>query len=45
LSRQQSKNEHIRGVLGVLLILASVKFLLDLVIPPTEYYVLGGGLW
>jgi uncharacterized membrane protein YfcA len=39
------KNEHIRGVLGVLLILASVKFLLDLVIPPTEYYVLGGGLW
>ncbi|WP_228445871.1 sulfite exporter TauE/SafE family protein [Terricaulis silvestris] len=39
------KNEHIRGVLGVLLIAASVKFLWDLVIPPTEYYVLGGGLW
>jgi uncharacterized protein len=39
------KNEHIRGVLGVLLIAASVKFLWDLVIPPVEYYVLGGGLW
>jgi uncharacterized membrane protein YfcA len=39
------KNEHIRGVLGILLIAASVKFLWDLVIPPTEFYVLGGGLW
>jgi uncharacterized protein len=39
------KNEHIRGLLGVLLIAASVKFLWDLVIPPTEFYVLGGGLW
>jgi uncharacterized protein len=39
------KNEHIRGVLGVLLIAASVKFLWYLVIPPTEFYVLGGGLW
>jgi uncharacterized protein len=39
------KNEHIRGLLGVLLIGASVKFLWDLVIPPTEFYVLGGGLW
>lgn len=39
------KNEHIRGVLGVLLIAASLKFLWDLVIPPTEFYVLGGGLW
>jgi uncharacterized protein len=39
------KNEHIRGLLGVLLIGASLKFLWDLVIPPVEYYVLGGGLW
>jgi uncharacterized protein len=39
------KNEHIRGVLGLLLVAASVKFLWDLVIPPTEFYVLGGGLW
>jgi uncharacterized membrane protein YfcA len=39
------KSEHLRGVLGVLLIVASLKFLLDIVIPPTEPYVLGGGLW
>ena len=39
------KNEHIRGLLGVLLIAASLKFLWDLVIPPAEFYVLGGGLW
>jgi uncharacterized membrane protein YfcA len=39
------KNEHIRGLLGLLLIVASVKFLWDIVIPPTEPYVLGGGLW
>jgi len=39
------KSEHLRGVLGALLIVASLKFLLDLVIPPTEPYVLGGGLW
>jgi uncharacterized membrane protein YfcA len=39
------KNEHIRGLLGVLLLVASVKFLWDVVIPPDEPYVLGGGLW
>jgi uncharacterized protein len=39
------KNEHIRGLLGLLLIAASAKFLWDLVIPPVEPYVLGGGLW
>lgn len=39
------KNEHIRGLLGLLLIVASLKFLWDIVIPPTEPYVLGGGLW
>jgi uncharacterized membrane protein YfcA len=39
------KNEHIRGLLGLLLIAASVKFLLDIVIPPEELYVLGGGLF
>jgi hypothetical protein len=39
------KNEHIRALLGVVLVAASLKFLWDLVIPPTEPYVLGGGLW
>jgi uncharacterized protein len=39
------KNEHIRGLLGLLLLAASVKFLWDIVIPPEEPYVLGGGLW
>lgn len=39
------KAEYIRGILGALLMAASVKFLLDLVIPPEEIYVLGGGLW
>jgi uncharacterized membrane protein YfcA len=39
------KNEQIRAILGALLVVASVKFLLDLVIPPQELYVLGGGLW
>jgi uncharacterized protein len=39
------KAEYVRGILGALLMAASVKFLLDLVIPPEEAYVLGGGLW
>jgi uncharacterized membrane protein YfcA len=39
------KAEYIRGILGALLVAASVKFLFDLVIPPEETYVLGGGLW
>jgi uncharacterized protein len=39
------KSEHLRALLGLLLVAASVKFLLDLVVPPNESYVLGGGLW
>lgn len=39
------KSEQIRGVLGALLVAASLKFLWDMVIPPSEPYVLGGGLW
>lgn len=38
------KSEHIRGVMGALLLAASAKFLWDLVIPPAEPYVLRG-LW
>lgn len=38
------KNEHIRAALGAILIAASLKFLWDVVVPPTEPYVLGGGL-
>lgn len=39
------KAEYVRGILGALLMAASAKFLFDLVIPPTERYVLGGGMW
>jgi hypothetical protein len=39
------RNEHIRAILGVVLTAASFKFLFDLVVAPTERYVLGGGLW
>lgn len=39
------KNEHIRALLGALLLAAGVKFLLDLVIQPEQPYVLGGGMW
>lgn len=39
------KNETLRGLLGLLLVAAAAKFLWDLVIPPVEPYVLGGGLW
>jgi len=39
------RNEQIRAILGALLIAASLKFLWDLVVPPAEPYVLGGGLW
>ena len=39
------KSEQLRGVLGALLLAAAAKFLLDIIIPPTEQYVLGGGLW
>ena len=38
------KSEHLRAVLGALLMAASFKFLLDIFIPPLEPYVLGGGL-
>lgn len=38
------KSEHLRAILGALLMAASIKFLLDIVIPPIEPYVLGGGL-
>jgi uncharacterized membrane protein YfcA len=37
--------EYVRGILGGLLMAASIKFLLDLVVPPTELYVLGGGMF
>lgn len=36
------KSEHIRALLGALLVAASLKFLWDIVIPPVERYVLGG---
>ncbi|MEQ1810050.1 MAG: sulfite exporter TauE/SafE family protein [Terricaulis sp.] len=39
------KAEYVRGILGVLLVAASIKFLFDLVVPPDEIYVLGAGLW
>jgi len=39
------KAEYVRGILGALLMAASFKFLLDLVLSPEEPYVLGGGLW
>ena len=38
------KGEHLRAILGVILIVASVKFLWDLVVPPSEFYVLGAGM-
>lgn len=38
------KAEYVRGILGALLMAASLKFLMDLVIPPEEVYLLGGGL-
>jgi uncharacterized membrane protein YfcA len=38
------KSETVRGLLGALLLVASAKFLWDLLIPPAERYVLGGGL-
>ncbi|MFO1017534.1 MAG: sulfite exporter TauE/SafE family protein [Hyphomonadaceae bacterium] len=39
------KSEHIRAMLGALLVAAAAKFLFDLLVPPVEPYVLGGGLW
>jgi uncharacterized membrane protein YfcA len=37
------KGEQIRALLGVILIVASIKFLTDVVVPPQETYVLGNG--
>jgi hypothetical protein len=39
------KSEELRGVLGAILVAASLKFLWDVLIPPKEFYVLtsGGG--
>ncbi len=37
------KGEQIRALLGAILIAASIKFLTDVVVPPQESYVLGGG--
>ena len=39
------KSEHLRALLGGVLVAASLKFLWDLAIQPNEPYVLGGGLW
>jgi len=39
------KAEYVRGILGALLMAASLKFLFDLVVPPEEAYVLGAGMW
>jgi uncharacterized membrane protein YfcA len=39
------RSEQIRAMLGALLALASLKFLLDLVIKPDELYTLSGGSW
>jgi uncharacterized membrane protein YfcA len=35
------KGEHIRALLGIILIAASLKFLWDVVVPPQEFFVLG----
>lgn len=39
------RSEHLRVLLGGLLVAASLKFLWDATVPPRELYVLGGGLW
>ena len=39
------KAEYVRGILGVWRVAASIKFLVDPVVPPDEIYVLGAGLW
>jgi uncharacterized membrane protein YfcA len=38
------KGEHLRALLGLILVAASLKFLWDLVVPPQEFYVLGVGM-
>jgi hypothetical protein len=39
------KSEHLRALLGALLLLASAKFLTDVVLTPNERYVLAEGAW
>ncbi len=39
------KSEHLRALLGAILLAASAKFLVDVVVPPTEPYVLASGAW
>jgi uncharacterized membrane protein YfcA len=38
------KGEHLRAILGLILIAASLKFLWDLIVPPHELFVLGAGM-
>ena len=38
------KGEHLRALLGLILIAASIKFLWDIVVPPQEFFVLGAGM-
>src|SRR5262249_35718456 len=38
------KGEHLRALWGLILIVASLKFLWDLVVPPQEFFVLGAGM-
>jgi hypothetical protein len=39
------KSEHLRALLGVILLAASMKFLFDAVAPPPERYALASGAW
>jgi hypothetical protein len=39
------KGEHVRALLGGLLLLSSLKFAADLFLKPDELYNLSGGLW
>jgi uncharacterized protein (TIGR02186 family) len=39
------KSEHLRALLGAILLVASAKFLMDVIVPPTEPYVLASGAW
>jgi uncharacterized protein len=39
------KAEHLRALLGLILVVAAAKFLWDLVVTPSEQYILLGGLW
>jgi uncharacterized protein len=39
------QSEHVRALLGAILVVSSAKFLFDLLIRPDELYSLGGGVW